>query len=322
MAGIKGHKLSLRDFVEHGCKSLMKAVDRIGEENPKFSDEDAEKFGDLLNAATIFLSMHPATYNDENFSNDFDMTSNASKEIEKVNANNLISLAEQFENPDNNILVSVENDGELLDKVSVAFVRAAEALREVAEITAILEPGPEPITEQKLEEMAAVAEAFAESDDEILQKQAAVLDDILFTLASPKNAFLFSNGANDGDRIEQLKKKYNETREKQLEWNKVSEAVKEIEKSPVYKEYRTLEQPLSTRTCIDHPGVSVHRIGEHTVRCPLDGKTYNWDEGFETQKGNKVPGGDVANQSSFDQGTHNFSTFDSRSTRMGYSQGE
>lgn len=239
-----------------------------------------------------------------------------------IRKNHLLKMAEAFENPDNEALIAVECDEELLSSVAFSFAKAAEALREVAEITAAFESAPEAMTEQKLEEMAAVAEAFAESDDPLLQKQAAVLDDILFSLASPQNALLFSNAAEDhDDRIEQLKKKYTETREKQQKWNHIAEAVKDIEKSPVYKEYRPNEAPLSTRYCPDHSGISTHRVGEHTVRCPLDGKTYNWDEGYSTLKGNKVPGTTVQEQNATDQ--HNtFTTFDSRSTRMGFSQGE
>jgi hypothetical protein len=82
-----------------------------------------------------------------------------------------------------------------------------------------------------------------------------------------------------------------------------------------------MEEPLSTRYCPDHAGVSTYRVGEHTVRCALDGKSYNWDEGFTTQKGNKVPGSTVQEQNASDH--HNtFTTFDSRATRMGYNPGE
>jgi hypothetical protein len=237
-----------------------------------------------------------------------------------ITKRHLLKLAEALENPENETLVAAEHDEDLLNRVAFSFMKAADALREAAEDMTAFEPVPEAFTAQKLDEIAAVAEAFAESDDELLQKQASVLDDLLVTLASPKNAYLFSTADHDA-RIEQLKKKYIETREKQQKWNHIAEAVKDIEKSPVYKEYRVMEEPLSTRYCPDHAGVSTHRVGEHTVRCALDGKTYNWDEGFTTQKGNKVPGSTVQEQNATDQ--HNtFTTFDSRSTRMGYNPGE
>lgn len=229
----------------------------------------------------------------------------------------LLKLAEELENPENETLIAAE-EHDLLDKVAFSFMRAADALREVAEDMAAFEPEPEAITAQKLDEIAAVAEAFEESGDELLMKQAAVLDDLLVTLASPKNAYLFSTADHD-DRIEQLKKKYNETREKQLEDNKIAEAVKDTEKSPVYKEYRPNEAPLSQRSCPEHPGVPVSRSGENKVVCSLDHKEYDYNDGFSTMKGNKVPGSNVQNQQEGESNT--FTTFDTRALRMGFSQG-
>jgi hypothetical protein len=172
---------------------------------------------------------------------------------------------------------------------------------------------PSAITPEALDEMAAVAQAFDESDDELLKKQASVLDEILLTLAAPKNAVNEHKRAED-DRIEQLKKKYKDTKEQQDDINKVSDTVKALEKSPYYKEYRALEAPLSTRTCPDHPGALVARVGEHTWQCMLDKKIYNYDTGFTTMQGNKVPGGNVENQTpmQYDQGNMVFDTRDSR----------
>ncbi len=168
--------------------------------------------------------------------------------------------------------------------------------------------------------MAALAESFSESDDELLQKQAAVLDDILITLGSPKNSGLFMI-AEAGERIEELKKKYRDTREKQMKWNNVKESIKDIEKAPVYKHYRNNEAPQSARTCINHPGAQLQRVGENKVRCELGGEELDWSAGFETIHGNKVPGSDVSNQSSFDGGVHEFNSLDdTRVTRMQFGQ--
>jgi hypothetical protein len=54
--------------------------------------------------------------------------------------------------------------------------------------------------------------------------------------------------------------------------------------------------PLNTRYCPDHIGVSVSRVGENTYQCPLDGKIYNYETGWEDYDGNKHPGGSVAEQ--------------------------
>lgn len=237
-----------------------------------------------------------------------------------ITKNELIKLAEELESSDNETLVAAENDEVLLDKVAFTLAKAASALREVAECVSALEPSAAPFTEEKLEEIAAVAEAFAESDDELLQKQASVLDDLLITLGSPQNAYLFSLADKD-DRIEQLKKKYKDTLEEQHKSNKISEAVKAIEDSPVYKEYRTNEQPLSTRYCPIHAGVSLQRVGEGVFSCSLDGKTFDFADGFDAVNG-KVPGGSVSNQTKFDGNASTFSTLDSRAQRMGNIQGE
>ncbi len=62
------------------------------------------------------------------------------------------------------------------------------------------------------------------------------------------------------------------------------------------------------------------RVGEHQFQCSLDKKVYNYEAGYTTEKGEKVPGGSVAFQT--DQmmaEPHNM--FDTRETRLnGYSK--
>jgi hypothetical protein len=53
---------------------------------------------------------------------------------------------------------------------------------------------------------------------------------------------------------------------------------------------------LSTRYCPDHPGAQFARIADCVYQCELDKKMYNFKEGFETMKGNKIPGGTVSEQ--------------------------
>jgi hypothetical protein len=171
------------------------------------------------------------------------------------------------------------------------------------------------LTAEKLEEIAAVAAAFDESGDELLQKQANVLDEILLTLSAPKDyAFNFKKA--EDDRLDILKKKYKEPKDEQDQVNKVSESLDAIKKSPVYKEYRPMEAPLSSRTCVDHPGAQLARVGENTWQCSLDHKVYNYDVGFTTLKGDKVPGGTVTEQTPkyHDEGHQ---MFDSRPQRLG-----
>ena len=225
----------------------------------------------------------------------------------------LLIVASWLEDTDNDLLVNAESEPECLTVVASALVQAAEVLKASAVEVSKVETTN--LTPEALDEMAALAQAFDESDDELLKKQASVLDEILLTLAAPKNAVNEHKKAED-DRIEQLKKKYKNTKEPHDEHIKVSDTIKEIEKSPYYREYRPLEAPLSTRSCPDHPGALVARVGEHTWQCMLDKKIYDYETGFTTLNGNKVPGGAVENQipMQWDQGSL---VFDTRESRLG-----
>ena len=59
------------------------------------------------------------------------------------------------------------------------------------------------------------------------------------------------------------------------------------------------------------------RVGEHVFQCDLDKKTYNYESGYQLQNGDKVPGGNVENQT---QGvsTPFHAIFDTREGRLGY----
>lgn len=56
------------------------------------------------------------------------------------------------------------------------------------------------------------------------------------------------------------------------------------------------EGSLSTRYCPDHIGVQAARISERVYQCPIDGKVYNYELGYENYQGQKVPGGSIAAQ--------------------------
>lgn len=227
----------------------------------------------------------------------------------------ILVVAKWLESAENELLQEATEEN--LDKVALAFIGAADALKDVAEEIKESQPvsiEAPVITPEKLEELAAVAAAFDESGDELLQKQANVLDEILLTLSAPKDyAFNFKKA--EDYQLEELKKKYyKDTKVEQDKSNKVSEALDAIKKSPVYKEYRPMEAPLSTRTCPDHPGAQIARIGEQTWQCSLDHKVYNYDAGFTTLKGDKVPGGSVSEQTPkyHDEGHQMFDTRDGR----------
>jgi len=227
----------------------------------------------------------------------------------------LLLVASWLESSENDLLVNAEHDENCLSVVASSLVKAADAIKEGAEEVSKVEPETD-ITSEKLDELAAVAAAFDESGDELLMKQASVLDEILLTFAAPKNAVAAAKQMED-DRIEQLKKKYKDPKVKQDEMNKVSDSIKDIEKSPTYKKYRVLEAPLSTRTCPDHAGAQLARVGEHRWQCCMDHKVYDYDTGFTTLDGDRVSGGSVSEQTKVMQHENAHTVFDTRNQRLG-----
>ena len=96
-------------------------------------------------------------------------------------------------------------------------------------------------------------------------------------------------------RAEASEKSYKEPGRVHEKDIRAADAVKAIRDQ--VRSYRPLETALSTRYCPDHPGNQVRRIADYVYQCGLDKKIYNYQEGFTTEKGNKVPGSDVARQS-------------------------
>jgi hypothetical protein len=181
------------------------------------------------------------------------------------------------------------------------------------------------ITPESLTEIAAIASEFDKTGDVLLVKQAAVLDEILLTIGAQRDAITSAKKAQD-DEISRLKslaaekEKNKETspytiaKQQHDKENRVDEGKKALDG---IKEYRPMEAPLNTRTCPDHPGAQMARIAEHTYQCSLDKAIYNYESGYTTMKGNKVPGGDVSNQtqSLYDRPTE-FTSFDTRESRL------
>lgn len=231
----------------------------------------------------------------------------------------LHAMAAWLESPNNEAMLLAEEDEGCLKVVAESCVLAAELLKKAADEVDVLEPPSESlITPEAIEETAALAQAFDASGDPQLKKMASVLDELLLTVAAPPNA-LAQKQAAENDRIEELRKKYQGNREKLNEYNKIADTEKAIDKSNFTKEYKILEAPLSSRYCPDHPGAQISRVGEHVWQCELDKKTYNFETGFELNNGDKVPGGDVAEQT---QGLNIpfHSIFDTREGRLGYNK--
>lgn len=228
----------------------------------------------------------------------------------------LHAIASWLESPNNEALLLSEYNEECLQVVAASCVKAALVLKNAATEVDELEPLKESsITPESLQGLANIANAFDASGDCNLQKQASVIDELLLTIASPPNALAFRKDLED-NRLEELKKKYENPSKELNKTNKIADSEKAIDKSQMTKQYKILEAPLSTRYCPDHAGVQIARIGEHIWQCELDKKTYNFESGFDLNNGSKVPGGDVSQQTQgIDVPTH--AIFDTREGRLG-----
>ena len=178
------------------------------------------------------------------------------------------------------------------------------------------------VTPESLSEIAVIASEFDKTGDPLLQKYAAVLDEILLTIGAQKAAVTAARKSQDKEiarlRSEAAEKEskdpYTSAKKFHDKDNHVSEGQAAIAK---VKEYRPMEAPLNTRTCPDHPGAQMGRVAENTYQCSLDKGIYNYENGYTTMKGNKVPGGDVSNQT---QALHDrpneFTSFETRESKM------
>lgn len=228
----------------------------------------------------------------------------------------LHAIASWLESPNNEALLLAEYDEDCMKVVSESCVLAAALIKNAAEEVDMIEPPPESnINADSIEELANLAAAFDASGDPALKKQASVLDELLLTIAAPPNA-LSTKQAADDSRIDELRKKYLEPNKQLAIDNKTADALKDIEKSEMTKAYNILEAPLNTRYCPDHPGAQVSRIAENTWQCNLDKKIYNYQAGYTLYNGNKVPGGEVSNQTQI-VNIPAHAMFDTREDRVG-----
>lgn len=227
----------------------------------------------------------------------------------------LTAIASWLESPDNEALLLSEYDDKCLEVVATACTQAAFILKSAAAEADQVEPPRESnLTPEALDHLNQIVTAFDTSGDQDLQKAASVIDELILTIATPPNWVQTFKEAQE-NRLDVLRQKYEDTKKQLDELNHVKESAKAIDDSPMYKEYRPMEHALSTRTCPDHAGAQMSRVGESMWQCSIDKKTYNYQTGYTTEKGAKVPGGDVANQT---PGNHiePHAIFDTRETRL------
>jgi hypothetical protein len=228
----------------------------------------------------------------------------------------LNAMAAWLESPTNEALLLAEENEDCMKVVAESCVLAAALLKKAAdEVDGLELAEPSTITPESIQELANIASAFDASGDPQLKKQASVIDELLLTIAAPPGAMADKKAADDY-RIEELRKKYEAPRKELHAIDKTDDSLKAIDKSNLTKQYKILEAPLSTRTCPDHPGAQMGRVGEHVFQCELDKKTYNYETGYELQNGSKVPGGDVSLQTSNSISTPFHAIFDDREGRL------
>ena len=229
----------------------------------------------------------------------------------------LQSLFSELSSPNSEFMQLAESclDDEFLVEFTTNIMNAS---RNIKDALSIVEDHGQSISESDIDEIGAIAQAFDESGDELLQKQASVLDEILMSIGADPKAQVAFKKAEDSE-VERLRAKYRAERREQAyasvnpELEKqigAEQAIKEIEKK--VKTYRPLEASLSSRYSPDMPGVSLMRIGENIYQCPVTKKIYDFNSGYTTAKGNKIPGTGVQGQTEFEQVGQEHMEFSSR----------
>lgn len=69
------------------------------------------------------------------------------------------------------------------------------------------------------------------------------------------------------------------------------ETIEKVERK--YSEVAPVAPSMSTRGCPDHHGAQMKRVAEGTFQCELDGRMYNWNQGFKDYSGNAYPGAPI-----------------------------
>lgn len=211
----------------------------------------------------------------------------------------LKKLAESLEQNADSVLAEAEGDPALFAAVAEVVANSVLHLERAAEKFRGTEPE---VSVETLETIAQLASALDESDDEKLQKKAELLDELLVTISAPKNAVTQAKARNEKE-LNRLREEYRakaredlyKQRGERLDNMHEKQAVRDKVKNQV-KDFRPMEAPLQSRYCPDHPGVGMIRVADRVFQCALDKKIYNYEAGYTTQKGNRIPGTSVERQ--------------------------
>jgi hypothetical protein len=233
-------------------------------------------------------------------------------------------MKNEFLNKISDIIKDLESDGALMEiaekylddeglvELAEELASSIECLEKAKEL---YEDKAESFNEDDVDDICDIAQALDESGDPELQRTASVLDEIILTIGADKKIKSNFKKAQE-EEIDRLKKKFNDNVNENLysnadkEESYINEAIKDIDRK--VKKYRPLESSLSTRYSPDMPGVPLIRISDGVWQCPDTKKIYDYRNGFTTDKGNVVPGGDVSLQTDLDNLAEGRSMFSTR----------
>lgn len=236
----------------------------------------------------------------------------------------LRELANKLEKNSDELLVNASRKNpEVFEKVATAVAAASTLLEDVADDMDA--NADHSMTEQQWDEAVATIKAFRETGDDFLKKHASVMEEILLSIGAQKNAAKESRKATEDEinrlraerRRSRMEEAYIKPRDEHHDmWNSKAQA-KAVEQQ--VKRYVPLEAPLQTRYPPDRPGGQMTRISDHVYQDITTGIIYDYKAGYTTQKGNKIPGGSVENQTRQlgDYRNQSTSLFETRESLMG-----
>jgi hypothetical protein len=227
----------------------------------------------------------------------------------------LNAVASWLENSNNEAMLLAEQNDDCLEATAEVCLAAARLIREGSLKIDAVEPET-CLASESIDSLTELAAALDASGDESLTRTASVLDELLLTIASSAEE-LNNLRAERAKTLDELKLHYSAPGEYIAKADKREQTEKAIKDSDIGgKQYISMEAPLSTRTCPDHYGTPVSRVGEDTYACPLDNKVYDYRNGFTNMKGDKIPGGSVANQTQLQLNPQGEAAFDNRESRL------
>jgi len=214
-----------------------------------------------------------------------------------------------LENPENELMVSAESESHRLDRVASLLVEASERIKQAKAIACGLEDDEQTFIEA-LESLAAAYDTYGsmtKQASKINEEKRSVIDELLMTVAADPTAILRAKIAAT-KKLKDLKEEFRKNREaisvqKGLQKiNRTDVAEKRVKDSGVTNEptiVSPMKYPRESRTCPEHAGALVARVGDGVWQCSLDKKVFDFNEGFTTITGEKVTGGSIASQSDF-----------------------